>query len=58
MLLNNGGEGEDSIKSALNEIGCEGMDWIQLAQGRVQWWGLVNMAMDLKGSMRGKEFLD
>jgi hypothetical protein len=30
----------------INETGYEGMDWIQLAQDRVQWQILVNMAMN------------
>jgi hypothetical protein len=28
---------EDNIKGDLTETGCEGVDWIQLAQDRVQW---------------------
>jgi hypothetical protein len=24
---------------------CEAMDWIQLAQGRDQWWALVNITV-------------
>jgi hypothetical protein len=26
----------------LREIGCGGMDWINMAQDRDQWWGLLN----------------
>jgi hypothetical protein len=29
------------------EIGCDGMDWIDLAQDSDQWRALVNMAMNL-----------
>jgi len=29
---------EDNIKIDLQEVGYEGMDWIDLAQDRVRWW--------------------
>jgi len=29
-------------------IGCEDVDWIHLAEDRVQWQSLVNMVMNLK----------
>jgi hypothetical protein len=32
----------------LGEIGRDGMDWIDLAQERDQWWALVNTAMNLR----------
>jgi hypothetical protein len=32
----------------LREIGWGGMDWINLAQDRHQWTGLVNMAMNFQ----------
>jgi len=31
----------------LREIGWEGVDWMFLAQDRVQWWALVNTVMNL-----------
>jgi hypothetical protein len=31
----------------LKEIGWEGVDWINLAHDRDQWWVLVNTAMNL-----------
>jgi hypothetical protein len=34
--------GEDNIKMDLREIGIDGANWIQLAQGRVQWRACVN----------------
>jgi hypothetical protein len=39
---------EDNIKMYITEIGCEGMDWINLAWNRVQWRALVNMVMNLR----------
>jgi hypothetical protein len=35
----------DNVKMDLREIGWGGMDWIDLAEDRVQWRGLVNMIM-------------
>jgi hypothetical protein len=38
----------DNIKMDLREIGCDGMDWIELAQDRDQWGALVNTVMNLR----------
>ena len=39
---------EDNIKMALQEVGCECMDWLLLAQDRDRWRALVNAVMSLR----------
>jgi hypothetical protein len=37
-----------NIKMDLRETGWDGMDWIDVAQGRDQWRALVNTVMNLR----------
>jgi hypothetical protein len=39
---------EDNIKMDLGERGINGVNWIWLAQDRIQWWPFVNMVMNLQ----------
>ena len=39
---------ENNIKGDLQEVGCVGMDWTDLAQDWDRWWILVNTVMNLR----------
>jgi hypothetical protein len=39
---------EDNIKLDVQEVGCGGMDWIKLAEGRDSWRALVDAVRNLK----------
>jgi hypothetical protein len=39
---------EDNIKVDLQEVGCEGMDWIDVVQNRDRWQALVKAIMKIR----------
>jgi len=46
------------MKKDLNEIGCQGMDWIDFTQDRNKWLGLVNTVMYVLSILNYREYLD
>jgi hypothetical protein len=39
---------EDNIETDFQEVKCEDMDWIDLAQVRYRWQAIVNAVMDFQ----------
>jgi hypothetical protein len=47
----------DNIKIDLREIGCDGVDWVDLVQDRDQWRVLVNTVMNFRVPLNAWKFL-
>ena len=39
---------EDDLKMDFQELGCGGMDWVEMAQERGRWWAPVNVVLNLR----------
>jgi hypothetical protein len=48
---------EDNINVNPKEVGCEDMDWIDVAQDRDRWRALVNAVMNFQALLNAGSFL-
>jgi hypothetical protein len=49
---------KNTIKIDLKEIGCEGVDWIEGSEDRIQWWAPVTTLMGFQILVEGDSFLN
>jgi hypothetical protein len=49
---------EDNIKMDIQEVGCGGLDWIELAQDMESWRALVTTVMNLRVPLNSGNFLN
>jgi hypothetical protein len=48
---------ENNIKIDIQEVGCGGIDWIELAENRDRCWALMNAVTNLRVPLNAGNFL-
>ena len=49
---------EDNIKMYLHEVGCGGLDWVELAENGYRWRGSCERGNEPSGAVKCGEFLE